>query len=80
MLKKIRELLKQASFWQRFNLAATFFWIALIPVAFLTGLANQTWFVTLISLIALILASQSSWQASRNEYKEDKRDPNTPTD
>lgn len=80
MLKKLRKLTEKASFWQKFNLALTLFWLLLIPVAFVTGLADQTWFVTLISLIALALASQSSWQASRNEHKEDVRDPNTPTE
>lgn len=80
MFTRFRELTEKASFWQKFNLVLTLFWIVLIPVAFVTGLANQTWFVTLISLIALALASQSSWQASRNEHKEDVRDPDTPTD
>lgn len=80
MIQKLRKLTEKASFWQKFNLALTLFWILLIPIAFLTGLANLTWFVTLISLIALALASQSSWQASRNEHKEDVRDPETPTD
>ena len=73
------KLVERASFWQKVNLYLTFFWLILIPIAFITGLARQTWFVTLISLIALALASQSSWQASRNEYKEDQRDPDTPT-
>ena len=76
----LKKVVQKASFWQKFNLYLTFFWIVLIPIAFATGLAKETWFVTLISLIALALASQSSWQASRNERKEDERDPNTDTD
>ncbi len=79
-VSEFKKLVKKASFWQKFNLAMTFFWLAMIPVSFSTGLAEQTSFVTLISLIALVLAAQSSWQSSRNEVKEDIRDPDTPDD
>jgi hypothetical protein len=75
----LKNLTAKASFWQKLNLYLTFFWIVLIPVSFVAGLASQTWFVTLMSLIALVLSSQANWQASRNELKEDIRDPETDT-
>lgn len=64
-----------ALFWKRFNLFLTCFWIALVPIAIIFGWINSTAFVSALSLVALILASQSSWQASRVEHKADIRDP-----
>ena len=66
-----------ALFWKRFNLFLTFFWIALVPTAFITGWVHSSVFISTLSLVALILASQSSWQASRVEFKGDVRDPET---
>lgn len=66
-----------ALFWKRLNLFLTFFWLAMIPIATFTGWINSTSFVSYLSLMALVLASQSSWQASRVEFKGDVRDPNT---
>ena len=76
-LRALKDIPKSSRFWMKFNLYSTFFWLAMIPFAFLTGLAKQTSFVTLISLIALALATQSSWQSSRIEFKADVRDPDT---
>lgn len=50
------------------------FWIALWIVASLTGWIESVAFVSHISMIALVLASVSSWQAARTEEKEDERD------
>lgn len=72
--------LSSALFWKRFNLVLTFFWILLVPVAFLTGWVESSTFISTLSLVALILASQSSWQASRVERKADERDPDMDTD
>lgn len=79
-ISEFKKLVKKASFWQKFNLVMTLFWIVMIPVSFWTGLAEQTSYVTFLSLTALVLAAQSSWQSSRNEVKEDMRDPETPDD
>jgi len=79
MKTKILDALANAHFWRKVNLFQIVFWSLLIPIAFVTGLANLTWFVTLLSLIALVLSAQASWQSSRNEAKEDERDPDTPT-
>lgn len=78
MMKKILVLTGTALFWKRLNLFLTFFWIALLPVAFFTGWVKSSVFISTLSLVALILASQSSWQASRVEHKADVRDPDDP--
>jgi hypothetical protein len=69
-----------ALFWQRFNLFLTFFWILLIPVSIFTGWVQQSTFISILSLVALVLASQSSWQASRVERKQDNMDPSSDAD
>jgi cadmium resistance protein CadD (predicted permease) len=56
----------------------TLCWFALIPLSYLTGLINKVWFVTLLSLIALILGSWSAWQAARVEAKQDEQEQPTP--
>lgn len=73
--KKLAQIPRSARFWKQFNLYLTFFWIALIPISFWTGWIKSVTFVSLLSMVALVLASQSSWQASRVEFKSDVRDP-----
>ena len=46
-------------------------WALLIPVSYLTGWIYQVWFVNLLSLVALILASFAAYQATRAEVKVD---------
>lgn len=74
-LKSAYALSQKALFWKWFNFVQIFFWLALIPVAIWLEWSESVTFVTTISLIALALSAQASWQASRNEYKEDVRDP-----
>jgi len=71
--------LSSALFWKRFNLGLTFFWLALIPLSFTFGWVKSNTFISALSLIALVLGSQASWQASRVERKAEERDPNTDT-
>lgn len=78
--KKARSVLRSARFWKQFNLFLTFFWLALLPVSLWLGWMKETTFVSVLSLVALILASQSSWQSSRVEFKADVRDPDTPVE
>lgn len=47
-------------------------WLILIPVSFVTGLANSIPFVTLISLWALVATEFGAYQAGRTEVKEDQ--------
>jgi hypothetical protein len=54
---------------KRYHLYATLFWMAMIPVAFITGLARSIAFITLISLWALVSTEWGAWQASRAEVK-----------
>lgn len=68
-----------AKFWKWFNFFQIWLWLALIPIAVWLQWSESVTFVTIISLLALALSAQASWQASRNEYKEDIRDPDTPT-
>jgi len=77
IVQKIKEAPKSARFWKQFNLYLTFFWLALLPVAYFAGWLEQTTFVSVLSLVALVLASQSSWQSSRVEFKADVRDPDS---
>lgn len=58
--------------WQRLHGVLVLFWVALTIVAHITGWVEQTRFVSDLSLVALILASISAWQAARAEVKVDK--------
>lgn len=77
-MKKILEILGGGLFWRRLNLGLTYFWILLLIGAIVFGWVKSVTFVSILSLVALILASQSSWQASRIEHKEEIRDPDNP--
>lgn len=48
--------------------------VALWLVATLTGLVESVTFVSHVSMLALVLAEFSAWQASRTEEKEDEKD------
>ena len=48
----------------------TLFWVAMIPVSFLTGLAKAVSYVTALSLWALVASHWAVWQASRVEVKQ----------
>lgn len=63
-------------FWKYLHLVGIVFFIGLWIVATLTGLVKSVTFVSHVSMIALVLAEISSWQASRVEQKEDKRNDN----
>lgn len=52
------------------NYWLTIVWIILIPISFLTGWAYLVSFVTLLSLIALVLGSFSAWAAETPVEKE----------
>lgn len=51
----------------------TLVWIALIPASFITGWIDSLRFVSLLSLVALALASAAAWQATRTEVKQDEQ-------
>jgi hypothetical protein len=74
---KLFAAMATALFWQRFNLTLTFFWMLLLVVSLVTGWVNSTAFISVLSIVALILASQSSWQASRVERKQDDQSPSS---
>lgn len=61
-------------FWKWFHLVGIFFFVALWILAGLLGWVKSVVFVSHMSMIALVLAEFSAWQASRVEQKEDKRD------
>lgn len=48
-----------------------FVMLALWAFATLTGLVKSVTFVSHVSMLALVLAEFSAWQASRTEQKED---------
>jgi len=58
--------------WVHFGLVV--FWIILWIAAAITGWINSVAFVSHISMVALVLASASAWQAARTEQKEDNRE------
>lgn len=45
-------------------------------IATLTGLVQSVVFVSHVSMLALVLAEFSAWQASRTEQKEDQNGEN----
>lgn len=52
----------------------TLFWVALIPVAFVTGLVHSVSFVSLLSLIALVLSQGAWWAAASVEARQADED------
>ncbi len=61
-----------ARFLQAFSGWRVVFWVVLTLAAFPLGLADLVWFVTLLSLGALILSDLAGWQAGRVEVKQEK--------
>ena len=60
-------------FMRRVNGWLTIGWIAMIPVAIVTGLLNSVVFVSALSLWALVSGHWSAWQAARVEVKQDEQ-------
>ena len=50
-------------FWRYFNLSLVFAMLALWAIAWLTNLIGNTAFIGHISMLALVLASLSSWRS-----------------
>lgn len=61
-------------FWKWVHFAGIFVMLAIWGFATLTGLVKSVTFVSHVSMLALVLAEFSAWQASRTEQKEDDRD------
>lgn len=61
-------------FMKRVNGWLTIFWLALIPVAALTGWVNSPAFISYLSMIALVLGSWSAWQAARVEVVQQQQE------
>ena len=59
-------------FWKWAHFGGIFLFIALWIFATITGLVESVVFVSHVSMIALVLAEFSAWQASRTEQKEDE--------
>lgn len=59
-------------FWKWFHLVGVFAMIALWAIATLTKLVESVTFVSHVSMLALVLAEFSAWQASRTEQKQDQ--------
>ena len=55
--------------WKRFHLGLIAAWALLIPASYLTRWIYEVWFVNLLSLVALILASLAGWQAAHSGAK-----------
>lgn len=62
--------------WKWIHFFGIFFFLGLWIFAWATGLVKSVAFVSHVSMIALILAEITSWQASRTEQKEDEREEN----
>ena len=58
-------------FMRRVNGWLTMFWLAMIPVALVTGWVTSVTFVAALSLWALVSGHWSAWQASRVEVNQD---------
>lgn len=50
----------------RFNRSATFFWIAMVPVANFTGLLHSLTFTNILSIYALAVAHLAAWRGDAN--------------
>jgi hypothetical protein len=59
-------------FMRRVNGWLTIFWLAMIPVSFLTGWLNSVVYVSALSLWALVSGHWSAWQAARVEVNQDR--------
>jgi hypothetical protein len=59
-------------FMRRVNGWLTVFWIAMIPVSYVTHWLSSVVYVSALSLWALVAGHWSSWQAARVEVEQDK--------
>jgi hypothetical protein len=67
---RIFALFGRPEFLRRFHGWATIIWILVsVPLAYLYG--SSVFFVTLISLYAIVTGHWSAWQAARVEVKQD---------
>ena len=67
IISKVQSVLQNIKFLRKFNGYETIFWIAMVPVAWITGLIDSQQFLVFISIWALVKASWATWQASRAE-------------
>lgn len=58
--------------WKWVHFCGIFFFIALWIAAAVFGWVQSVVFVSHVSMVALVLAEVSAWQASRTEQKEDE--------
>lgn len=58
--------------WKWIHLAFVFIFTALWAVAFVTGWIKSVSFISHVSMVALIYAAASAWQAARAEEAEQK--------
>lgn len=57
---------------RKFNGWQIWLWLALIPIAAVTGLLWNVAFVSVLSIVALVLSSLSAWEGSRVEVVQDE--------
>lgn len=67
--------MKQAVLLRRANGIATLAWIALVPVALITGLKDSLPFIVLVSLYANIVGHFSAYIAARAEVSSETNPP-----
>jgi hypothetical protein len=63
-------------FMRRVNGWLTMFWVAMIPVALVTGWVKSVTFVAALSLWALVSGHWSAWQAARVEVNQYEQEDN----
>ena len=52
-------------------------WVIMIPISFVTGLVNKTWYVSALSLWALVASHGAWWAAASVETKQMEEDLST---
>jgi 4-hydroxybenzoate polyprenyltransferase len=57
--------------WKWIHLGFVFFFVALWGLAAVMGWLKSVTFVSHVSMVALVLAEVSAWQAARTEQKQD---------
>lgn len=71
-MKRIFSLNVSAVALQRFNLIATFMWIAVVPVTLESSLKTSVTFLVFISIYANIVGHFSSYAAGRVEVRQEE--------
>lgn len=56
------------------HLAMALFWLGMVPVVLVTELQHSVPFLVMISLLALVFAEISAWQAAMGERRQDPSD------